>query len=751
MVAVTDYLIWLGEADSFNEEAISLNQRQLSDLYLAGVPVQLGFILTAEAMSLWLRHNELEPTITRLLLNTSLNDNRALAKTCQQIRHKIGHGGLPKRLAADLEIAYRRLADSSSHNPQFMLQPAIVGSPAFLPPLPNLPVTSLSSLRRALITLYQQFYQPKYLTSTTLQAIATHRLRVSCLVQPAESVYRSGRLILTSNTQTLTIQAIAGRPEPFQAGFIIPDQYQVDRDTMAVISRDVNRQDWQLTKLDQAGRHQRLPALEQTAPKLSDHDILSVAKIGLMVEQQIDFPCQIDWQLDDAGQVWVIGIKSLLGSEPLPTRLASEQPLLLTGKPLVAGRITAPIRLIHQAKDLNELPANNILVAVSPDLLTDIDFDQAGGLILESGQDHDRLIKAAHVHGLPVVVANQASHRLKDGLVVTLDGYTGMVSSGRLVNPAGINLPSTQTVQATGTKLYVALDHLSSLNQGAVAAADGVGLLSARTIWQQLGDHPRSRLKNGQSRSLAIQLANQLGEQAEKWQPRPVIYATHDLLTTDYRQLRQGSAHEPIETNPLLGYRGAQRLIREPDIFKIELEAIRQVRDEFGLTNLHLMIPFVRTAQEVAKINHLLVGSGLQPGRDFKLWLLCQVPASLRFVPELAKAGLIQGLCLDADSLTQLLLGVDQNNPDLAEEYTVADKGVQTALIEAIVVARSAALPVTVAGHSINHYPEALEGLIQAGITGLVISSTVVEDLRRLIASAEQRLVIDHILAETLN
>jgi pyruvate,water dikinase len=197
----------------------------------------------------------------------------------------------------------------------------------------------------------------------------------------------------------------------------------------------------------------------------------------------------------------------------------------------------------------------------------------------------------------------------------------------------------------------------------------------------------------------------------------------------------------------MLGYRGAHRSLKELDVLRSELAAIRELRDTANISHLHLLLPFVRTVDEYNSVRQLIIHAGLRPGRDLKLGLVAQTPASLLMAEELIAHDFLQAVCLDLDSLGQLLLGFDMHNPRLQGEYSLSDAGVLKFIGQAIHQFRAAGIPVTVSGKVLHDRPELIEWFVQVGVTGFVLEPDLLAQSRRLVASAEQRLLLDHAIS----
>ncbi len=731
-----DYLVWLGDPAA-DAALISHAQRQLSQLRTFGLPVLPGFILTGDFYQTVLDSAGIDRLLADELPHLDWQNGRSVAAFSKALTTKIKKASLPADLKNAAMAAYAQLVSIGKAR-HFLLTAACSGTPdAPITLHPPLPVSSLADFLRAIPLFYATLFELHNLNPALIDDLQRHRLQLSLIVQPLHAVTASGSLTL----QPLTIEAVFGRLEPWREGLIAADRYTVDPETVTIVSRDINRQLWQLNDLHSPTKHRTVSSLDQTAQKIEDETVLELAKWAIVMQNQTDWHLTLDWQLDNRDQLWLTAVRSTAAAIAYD-RPVEILPMLLTGRALVPGRAVGVVRLLHQRADLANLEAHDIAVVENLSLFGAA-LPEIEGIVTESGRATDGLAKMATEQGLPIILAPGATRQLQAGVLVTLDGRTGQIYAGRVANrPNWAEVPKIEPI--TGTKLLSRWDSVPD----ATCADDGIGRLSAHTLLKEINLHPKSAARDGQRKILLAHFIDTFCQVAGLYQPRPVIYASNDLLTTDYGALSGGAEHEKGEANPLLGYHGLHRSLCEPDFFQLELEAIRRVRDDYGYTNVHLMLPFVRTLSEMTAARHMILGSGLRPGVQFKLWLECQTPSSLLLIEPLASHGLVQGISLDVDHLSQLLLGADAANVEFEAEFDFREPTVLEAMGRAINEAHRHGLPVLATGATLDRFPDGLESLLRFGLTGLIVEPDLVAPLRQLVASIEQRLLLDHVVAE---
>jgi pyruvate,water dikinase len=270
---------------------------------------------------------------------------------------------------------------------------------------------------------------------------------------------------------------------------------------------------------------------------------------------------------------------------------------------------------------------------------------------------------------------------------------------------------------------------------------DGVGLLRAELMMLTAldGMHPRKLLEEKREDEFVERMATQLRTFARAFAPRPIVYRAMDFRSNEYRGLTGGDAVEPHEDNPMIGYRGCYRYIREPELFALELRALAEVRRDHP--NLHLMIPFVRTLWELRECLALVDRSALAGDRSLQRWIMAEVPSVVYWLPEYAKLG-ISGVSIGSNDLTQLVLGVDRDGELVAPLFDERDGAVLDAIRRIIETCRAHGLTCSICGQAPSVHPDYAEQLVRWGIDSVSVNPDVVDQTRRALAAAEQRMLL---------
>lgn len=762
---MSDYVRWFDELTRGDTSVAGGKGANLGEMTHAGLPVPPGFVVTAAAYRDFITQAGLREPIAAQVDGLEVDDRTALETTASSIQAAIRGASLPPAVDAALREAYVELSRRTARANELVA----VRSSATLEDTEKasfagmnrtfLNVSGPEALAKEVKEVWASLYSPRVIFYRRRLGL-NDEPEIAVIVQKMANSAKSGVAFsidpATGREDTIVIEAAFGLGEVVVGGQVEPDHYEVSKSDLGLRTERLGRKDFMLTR-GPGGDTVRvdLPPAQAAGRVLTDAELRSVAELVRRDAAHYGSPQDVEWAIED-GQTY------LVQSRPVTTRLKVPEAPEAGGTPpareLVRGLGASPgfavgtVRLLQSTKEADRLLQGDILVTAmtSPDWVPLM--RRAAAIVTDSGGMTSHAAIVSRELGLPCIVGTrQATTTLEDGMVVTVDATAGVVIEGRREPPKEFSALSGATLAATAgpsaplvtaTKLMVNLGEPEMAREIAARHVDGVGLLRAEfMILSALqGTHPRQLLEDGRSDELVGRLAEQLQVFGQAFFPRPVIYRAMDFRTNEFRGLAGGEKFEPREDNPMIGYRGAYRYVREPDLFRLELQALKRAR--VAAANVHLMIPFVRTAQEFRACKALVDQSGLTDERDFELWIMGEVPSVVHWLEEYARLG-ITGVSIGSNDLTQLVLGVDRDSEMLAPLFDERDHAV-LATIEAIVRGcRQLGIKSSICGQAPSVYPDYAETLVRFGIDSISVNPDAIERTRYNIASAEQRLMLE--------
>ncbi len=757
MVSITKAVVWFNEVGRDDLGTVGGKGANLGELTRAGIPVPPGFIVTADSYYLFIQQSGLEPLIRKDLFGLDVQDSRLLNERAASIRQRIMDAPMPPDIARQIREAYRELGEG----------PVAVRSSATAEDLPEasfagqqstyLNVVGEDNVVRAVQACWASLFEARAMFYREEAGYDHVKVGLAVPVQRMVQSEKSGVMFtvepVSSDPGKITIEAVYGLGEAIVSGEVSPDLYIVDKESLRVVSSSVAPQDRMIVRSEGSdGAHESanawvpVPEPLREQAKLDEADIRELARIGRNVEDHYGSHQDIEWAYEHGSFYLTQSRPVTTMREMAPQETEEEEelaPVLLSGQPASPGVGFGVVRVVQSPSEIDIVKKGDVLVAemTTPDFVPAM--KRASAIITERGGRTCHAAIVSRELGIPCVVgAANATTALPVDSAVTVDGQKGNVYEGKAEKRlAWAERERKRWEQAaaiaTTTKLFVNLAEPELAEHVAKRRVDGVGLLRAEFIVAQIGVHPRTFIEEGHPEEYTRQLAAGIREFCRAFAPRPVVYRLTDFKTNEYANLRGGDKYEPHEENPMIGFRGASRYIHEPEVFKLEIDAIKQVRSEF--TNLYVMVPFVRSPDELRGVKKLLAEHGLVRSDDFKLWMMVEVPSNVIALDAFIDIG-IDGISIGSNDLTQLVLGIDRDSEQLAESFDERNEAVMTAIQTAVTGARRRGLTVSICGQAPSVYPEVTERLVEWGATSVSVSPDMIDQTREIIAQAERKL-----------
>ncbi len=744
----------------------------MGELTRGGFPVPNGFIVTAAAYYYFLQKTGIGPSITKSMKGLNPEDSKKLNALSKVIKRHIMSAKMPAEIALEVEKNYKELGDvevavRSSATTEDGAEDSFAGQQETF-----LNTKGPAAVVEALQKCYASLFDARAIYYRAINNYDQMKVGLAAPVQIMVQSEKSGIMFtvdpVSGDTNKIIIEAGFGLGEAIVSGSVTPDRYIFDKTSETITAKEVNSQPWKIVRAAGGGdKHVSVPVADRKDQKLTDAEILELGKLGKKIEAHYNSPQDNEFAIT-GGKIYLVqsrpittlkksSVASDQSSDNLETengKPSTDNEILLHGAAASLGAATGPVKIIHNRDQNDLIGEGDILVTemTTPDFVPAM--KRAKGIITDTGGRTCHAAIVSRELGIPCVVGTgTATSKLKTGQIVTVDGAKGLVYKGA-VKSANIPQPandqsrgsaSYEEVPITGTKVYVNLAEPEIAAEAAKLPVDGVGLLRAEFMIAGIGEHPKAMIADGRGGEFTKKLAEGIGQIAAAFAPRPVVYRATDFKTNEYRGLKGGEKYEGQEDNPMIGMRGALRYITNPDVFNLELEAIKIVRNKMDLTNVYVMIPFVRTVDEMRKCKDLLEAAGLHRSPDFKLWMMCEVPSNVILLEKFLAIG-IDGISLGTNDLTQLTLGVDRDNQELAKSFDERDEAIQLSVEYVIKTCRKHGVTISVCGQAPSIYPEFTELMVRNGATSVSVTPDVAVQTRKIIASVEKRLLMQNII-----
>jgi pyruvate,water dikinase len=748
---------WFNELSKGDVNIAGGKGANLGEMTQAGLPVPPGFTVTTPAYRRFTEATGVLDKIKELIQDLDVDDNAALLQAAEDAKRVVVEAEMPQDVADLIADAYKELCEREGHQLYVAVRSSATAEDTAEASFAGMNETFLNvfgekDVLEAVKKCWASLYGARVIFYRVKRGFESWGMEMGVIVQKMVDADKAG-VAFTQNPSTgapneLIIEAAFGLADPVVAGEVSPDYYLVDKNTLDLVDKQVKLKKFKRVRRDGQTVDIELPRDEGSSQVLTDEEIVRVAKICRDIHNHYGSAQDIEWAIEN-GTVYIVQ------SRPVTTGIAEaigevteeEAEVLLRGLGAAPGRASGEVRILKSVEDGTRLQPGDILVTVmtAPDWVPLM--RKASAIVTDQGGMTCHAAIVSRELGIPAVVGTDTGTTdLEDGTVVTVDGKTGTIYAGRLAARreeeraeavVGRGLP------VTATKVLVNLGEPSMAERVAQMPVDGIGLLRAEFMIIEAceGIHPRRFVQEHGSDLFVERMYRSLLTFAQAFNPRPITYRTMDFRSNEFRDLQGGSEFEPTEANPMIGYRGSFRYVSEPDMFKLELEAVKRVRD-LGLKNLHVMLPFVRTISEVRQLVRYIEESGLLDDMFFDLWVMAEVPSVVYYMDQYQKLG-VKGISIGSNDLTQLVLAIDRDSEVLAPLFNEMDEAVLDHIHQLLEKARRLGMKSSICGQAPSVFPEYASKLVEWGIDSISVNWDVIEQTIRNVASAEQRLLLE--------
>ena len=761
-------IAWFSEVNKGDIPLVGGKGANLGEMTQAGIRVPGGYNITIEGYDYFVEHSKLHNKIMKFLKDLDVNDTAALQKVSKGIRDVMEIQPIPDDLENLITDAYDQaikdfpdafVAVRSSATAEDLPDASFAGQQETF-----LNVKGHEMLLDSVKKCWSSLWTPRAIFYRVHQGFNHEEVKLSVVIQRMVNSETSGIMFtsdVTLGKPYCLIEGGWGLGEMIVSGTVTPDTYVVKKKDMSLHNKLIGKQLELMTRNEEGGNFRlEVPEDKKQVQKIPDKMILEVAEAGVNIENHYGMPMDVEWAYED-------DILYILQARPVTTEIIEgdedaedeeeetpEKKILLKGLGASPGRGIGKVVMVDDMDDLPKVKKGAILVTnmTTPDMVPAM-VRSAGIVTNEGGMTCHAAIVSREL-GIPCVVGtSNATSVLKDDMTVTVEGKMGQVYEGKVPSKkkeaaAGGIVAMAPSSPVTATKVYLNLAVPEKAEEYSQLPVDGIGLLRLEFIFiNAVKEHPLYLIKKGEGQKLIDQLAEGIGIVCEAMFPRPVVVRLSDFKTNEYRDMPGGEEYEPEEENPMIGWRGCSRYVSDEyrDAFRHELRALEKVRNEMGLTNAHPMLPFVRTEWEIKDIIGMMEEEGLVRGPDLKLYMMAEVPCNIFMADMFSQY--CDGFSIGSNDLTQLIMGADRDSRILGKMgyFDERNPAVTRAIAHLIKVAHANNTTVGICGQAPSVYPEFTEFLVREGIDTISLNHDTVIKTKQIIASAEQRILLERL------
>ncbi len=785
-----ELVIWFENLRKTDIPSVGGKNANLGEMINVGIPVPPGFAITAYAYKKFIEETGIAQKIYDIINETVTDptDPKQYEEASKKIRELVESTPMPKEIEESIRTAYRELCRRLNANDVSVA----VRSSATAEDLPDasfagqqetyLNVKGENELLEKTVKCWSSLFTTRAIFYRNEKGFPHEKVLISVGVQKMVNAKAAGVMFtinpVTGNPDQIVIEGNYGLGESVVSGAVTPDDFIVDKNTLEIIEKRIAKKTVQYVRDPNTGKtvHTEVPAEKQEQPCINDEEIVKLAELGKHIEQHYGKPQDIEWAIDAElpfpSNIFIVQSRpetvwSLEGVKPeKPEEMKTAPELKVVVKGIPAGKrgygIGKAKVVLNPEEASKVMGKGDILVTdmTNPDFVPFMKL--AGAIVTDKGGVTCHAAIVSRELGIPCVVGTgNATKLMATGKEYTVDSRSGVVYEGimealteqlsaasrtPMLFSSGGN--AYQPVPVTATKIYMNLGVPEKIEDYKDLPFEGIGLMRIEFILASyIGEHPLYLIETGQQQKFVDKLAEGISTVARAIQPRPVVVRFSDFKTNEYRELKGGEKYEIEEANPMLGWRGCSRYISSwyEKAFRLECQAIVKCRKEWGLKNVWVMLPVVRTVWEAKKVLEIMREEGLERSRDFKVWFMAETPSIAIMADEFSK--LCDGFSIGSNDMTQGILMIDRDSERLGQMgyFDERDPAVKRIIAHLIRVAHKNGCTVSICGEGPSNLPDFTEFLVRAGIDSISVNADAVIATKKLVASIEQKIILEQL------
>ncbi|MEM1670504.1 MAG: pyruvate, water dikinase [Archaeoglobaceae archaeon] len=740
-------VLWLSDVDKNDISIVGGKAANLGELMRIEIPVPDGFVVDARTFRDFISRTNLKDKIYNLLRDPNVENTEELNRISEEIRKLIREAKIPEDIDREIKKAYKKLGNGKDVY-------VAVRSSATAEDLPDasfagqqdtyLNVKGEDEVVNKVKECWGSLFTPRAIYYRVQKGFRHEDVSIAIVVQKMVNSEKSG-VMFTSHPVTgekkCIIEAVFGLGEAIVGGLVTPDTYVYDRVNKKLLEVKVAEKKFMIVRKN---GNERVELGEKGKERvLSDEEIRRLVDLGEIIEEHYGKPQDVEWAIEGE-EIYIVQSRPITTIKEVKeekTGIVDEGTILLKGLGASPGFAVGEVKIVKSEKDISKVKEGNVLVAVmtTPDMVPAM--KRASAIVTDEGGMTCHAAIVSRELGVPAVVGTKnATKLLKDGMVVTVDGEKGIVYLGKLeVAKKEEMKPVSASPIITATEVKVNLSLPDAAEKVAKETnADGVGLFRIEHMILSLEKHPMKFIKDGEIDRYIELIYNEMKKVVKAFYPKPVWIRTIDAPTDEFRAM-EGGEDEPIEANPMLGFRGIRRDLAEEMHLRAEMRAIKRLIDE-GFTNIGIMLPLIVCPEEIRKAKKIAIEEGI-PLDKIEFGIMVETPAAALIIEDLIKEG-IDFISLGTNDLTQYTLAVDRNNENVAYLYDETHPAVMKLIERTIRICKEHGVKTSICGQA-GSYPHVVEKLVEMGIDSVSANPDMVQKIREVVARAERKIILE--------